>query len=125
VVILLTDGSNNVGSISPMTAATIAKKFGIRIYTIGLGKETGDSMGAIDYKTLQNIAVSTDGEFYRAQSQSELSRIYQDIDQLEKTKLSMKSYSHLYEAYMPFAWAALLFFSLELFICLLVFRRLP
>ncbi|WP_449032288.1 vWA domain-containing protein, partial [Prevotella histicola] len=96
VVILLTDGSNNVGSISPMTAATIAKKFGIRIYTIGLGKETGDSMGAIDYKTLQNIAVSTDGEFYRAQSQSELSRIYQDIDQLEKTKLSMKSYSHLY-----------------------------
>ena len=125
VVILLTDGSNNVGSISPMTAATIAKKFGIRIYTIGLGKETGDSMGAIDYKTLQNIAVSTDGEFYRAQSQSELSRIYQDIDQLEKTKLSMKSYIHLYEAYMPFAWAALLFFSLELFIRLLVFRRLP
>lgn len=125
VVILLTDGSNNVGSISPMTAATIAKKFGIRIYTIGLGKETGDSMGAIDYKTLQNIAVSTDGEFYRAQSQSELSRIYQDIDQLEKTKLSMKSYSHLYEAYMPFAWAALLFFSLELFMRLLVFRRLP
>ena len=52
MVILLTDGSNNVGSISPMTAATIAKKFGIRIYTIGLGKETGDSMGAIDYKTL-------------------------------------------------------------------------
>ena len=95
VVILLTDGSNNVGSISPMTAATIAKKFGIRIYTIGLGKETGDSMGAIDYKTLQNIAVSTDGEFYRAQSQSELSRIYQDIDQLEKTKLSMKLHASM------------------------------
>ena len=87
VIILLTDGSNNVGSISPMTAASIAKKYGIRIYTIGLGKESEGDLGAIDYKTLQNIAVSTNGEFYRAQSQAELSKIYQDIDKLEKTKL--------------------------------------
>ena len=86
VIILLTDGSNNVGSISPMTAASIAKKYGIRIYTIGLGKESERDLGAIDYKTLQNIAVSTNGEFYRAQSQAELSKIYQDIDKLEKTK---------------------------------------
>ena len=83
VIILLTDGSNNVGSISPMTAASIAKKYGIRIYTIGLGKESEGDLGAIDYKTLQNIAVSTNGEFYRAQSQAELSKIYQDIDKLE------------------------------------------
>ena len=82
VIILLTDGSNNVGSISPMTAASIAKKYGIRIYTIGLGKESEGDLGAIDYKTLQNIAVSTNGEFYRAQSQAELSKIYQDIDKL-------------------------------------------
>ena len=75
VIILLTDGSNNVGSISPMTAASIAKKYGIRIYTIGLGKESEGDLGAIDYKTLQNIAVSTNGEFYRAQSQAELSKI--------------------------------------------------
>lgn len=66
VVILLTDGSNNVGSISPMTAATIAKKFGIRVYTIGLGRETGEDIGAIDYKTLQDIAVLTNGEIGRA-----------------------------------------------------------
>ena len=125
VIILLTDGSNNVGSISPMTAASIAKKYGIRIYTIGLGKESEGDLGAIDYKTLQNIAVSTNGEFYRAQSQAELSKIYQDIDKLEKTKLRVKAYSHLHEAYMPFAWLALFLFCLDLLLHLTVFRRLP
>lgn len=125
VIILLTDGSNNVGSISPMTAASIAKKYGIRIYTIGLGKESEGDLGAIDYKTLQNIAVSTNGEFYRAQSQAELSKIYQDIDKLEKTKLRVKAYSHLHEAYMPFAWLALFIFCLDLLLRLMVFRRLP
>lgn len=125
VIILLTDGSNNVGSISPMTAASIAKKYGIRIYTIGLGKESEGDLGAIDYKTLQNIAVSTNGEFYRAQSQAELSKIYQDIDKLEKTKLRVKAYSHLHEAYMPFAWLALFLFCLDLLLRLKVFRRLP
>lgn len=125
VIILLTDGSNNVGSISPMTAASIAKKYGIRIYTIGLGKESEGDLGAIDYKTLQNIAVSTNGEFYRAQSQAELSKIYQDIDKLEKTKLRVKAYSHLHEAYIPFAWLALFFFCLDLLLRLTVFRRLP
>ena len=125
VIILLTDGSNNVGSISPMTAASIAKKYGIRIYTIGLGKESEGDLGAIDYKTLQNIAVSTNGEFYRAQSQAELSKIYQDIDKLEKTQLRVKAYSHLHEAYMPFAWLALFLFCLDLLLRLTVFRRLP
>ena len=125
VIILLTDGSNNVGSISPMTAASIAKKYGIRIYTIGLGKESEGDLGAIDYKTLQNIAVSTNGEFYRAQSQAELSKIYQDIDKLEKTKLRVKAYSHLHEAYMPFAWLVLFLFCLDLLLRLTVFRRLP
>ena len=125
VIILLTDGSNNVGSISPMTAASIAKKYGIRIYTIGLGKGSEGDLGAIDYKTLQNIAVSTNGEFYRAQSQAELSKIYQDIDKLEKTKLRVKAYSHLHEAYMPFAWLALFLFCLDLLLRLTVFRRLP
>ncbi len=125
VIILLTDGSNNIGSISPMTAAEIARKFGIRVYTIGLGKETRDALGAIDYKTLQDIAMSTNGEFYRAQSQDELSRIYKDIDQLEKTKLSVKSYGRLHEAYMFFAWLALIFFCMELLLKMTIFRRLP
>lgn len=125
IVILLTDGSNNAGSISPMTAAAIARKFGIRVYTIGFGKETGEEIGAIDYKTLQDIAISTNGEFYRAQSQAELSRIYQDIDKLEKTKMNARSYSHLHEAYIPFAWLALLILCLDLLLRWTVFRRLP
>ena len=102
-----------------------ARKFGIRVYTIGFGKETGEEIGAIDYKTLQDIAVSTNGEFYRAQSQAELSRIYQDIDKLEKTKMNARSYSHLHEAYIPFAWLALLILCLDLLLRWTVFRRLP
>lgn len=125
VIILLTDGSNNAGSISPMTAATIAKKFGIRVYTIGLGREMGDAIGAIDYKTLHDIASTTNGEFYRAQSQEELSRIYKDIDKLEKTKLSVQSYQHLHDAFMPFAWLAFILFMVDLLLSWTVFRRLP
>ena len=90
-----------------------------------LKEKTGEDIGAIDYKTLQDIAVSTHGEFYRAQSQAELSKIYQDIDKLEKTKMKVKSYDHLHEAYMPFAWFALIFFCFELLLRWTVFRRLP
>ena len=125
VIILLTDGSNNVGSISPMTAASIAKKYGIRIYTIGLGKESEGDLGAIDYKTLQNIAVSTNGEFYRAQSQAELSKIYQDIDKLERTKLKQHHYNKYYEAYPSFAWAALGLLLIEILLRLTWLRRIP
>ena len=75
VVILLTDGSNNVGSISPMTAAEIAKKFNIRVYTIGLGTEQNNGYSDIDYTTLRQIANVTNGKFYSAQSQTELSQI--------------------------------------------------
>lgn len=129
VVILLTDGSNNVGDISPLTAAAIAKKFGVRVYTIGLGTDGKDAQGRlvgdIDYKTLQNIAMQTDGEFYRAQSRSELSQIYKDIDKLEKTKLDAKSYGKRYEAYMPFAMLALLVFFVEIVLRITVFKRIP
>ena len=129
VVILLTDGSNNVGDISPLTAAAIAKKFGVRVYTIGLGTDGKDAQGRlvgdIDYKTLQNIAMQTDGEFYRAQSRSELSQIYKDIDKLEKTKLDAKSYGKRYEAYMPFAMLALLVFFVEIVLRVTVFKRIP
>ncbi|GAB6960738.1 VWA domain-containing protein [Prevotella aurantiaca JCM 15754] len=129
VVILLTDGSNNAGNISPLTAAAIAKKFGVRVYTIGLGTDGTDALGRvvgeIDYKTLQNIAMQTDGEFYRAQSRSELSQIYKDIDKLEKTKLDATSYAKRYEAYMPFAMLALLVFFIEIMLRITVFKRIP
>ena len=139
VVILLTDGSNNMGDISPLTAAAIAKKFGIRVYTIGLGTDgmvrypisiNGQNQyiqakGEIDYKTLEGIASATDGIFYRAQSRGELSKIYQDIDKLEKTKIDSKSNRRRYEAYFPFALAALLSLLLEIWLRTTVLRRIP
>lgn len=102
VVILLTDGSNNVGDISPMTAAEIARSLGIRVYTIGVGTNKVAPYpvpvaGGIQYvnipveidtKTLKDIAQTTDGNFYRATNNKELKQIYQDIDKLEKTKMT-------------------------------------
>ncbi|WP_028895952.1 VWA domain-containing protein [Prevotella sp. HUN102] len=130
VVILLTDGSNNKIEISPMTAAEIAKKFGIRVYTIGLGTDKNPNVpnqmvGEIDYKTLQDIARTTNGEFYRAQSRQELSQIYKDIDKLEKAKISGGSFGRRYEAYMPFALLALFSFLMEIVFRIAVFKRIP
>ncbi|MBQ8656659.1 MAG: VWA domain-containing protein [Prevotella sp.] len=139
VVILLTDGSNNMGDISPMTAAEIAKSFGIRVYTIGVGT-TGTARyplqvgGGVQYvnlpveidtETLNAIAAATDGTFYRATSTKELRNIYQEIDQLEKTKLNVKQYSKRYEAYQPFALAAIITLLLEILFRITIFRRIP
>jgi Ca-activated chloride channel family protein len=137
VVILLTDGSNNMGDISPMTAAQIAKSLGIRVYTIGVGT-TGVApypmpvAGGIQYvnmpveidtKTLEGIAATSEGNFYRATNNKELIQIYKDIDQLEKTRQNVKKYSKRYEAYQPFAIAALLIMLLEALLRLTVFRK--
>ena len=139
VVILLTDGSNNRGEISPMTAAQIAKSLGIRVYTIGVGTNrvarypmavggTTQYINVpveIDTKTLSDIARTTDGHFYRATNTQELKQIYHDIDQLEKTKFDVKKYSKRNDAYQPFALAALLALLLELLLRLTLLRRLP
>jgi Ca-activated chloride channel family protein len=139
VVILLTDGSNNRGDISPLTAAEIAKSMGIRVYTIGVGTNgtarypmsvAGGTQYVnmpveIDTKTLSDIARATDGDFYRATNNNELERIYQQIDQLEKSKLNVKRYSRRYEAYQPFALAAVICILLELLLRSTLFRKLP
>ena len=139
VVILLTDGSNNRGDISPMTAAEIAKSLGIRVYTIGVGtnKVAPYPMPVaggvqyvnipveIDSKTLSEIAAATDADFYRATNNKELQNIYKEIDKLEKSKLSVKTYSKRYEAYQPFAIAAVLLLLLEILLRITVFRKLP
>ena len=139
VVILLTDGSNNRGEISPMTAAQIAKSLGIRVYTIGVGTNrvarypmavggTTQYINVpveIDTKTLSDIARTTDGHFYRATNTQELKQIYHDIDQLEKTKFDVKKYSKRNDAYQPFALAALLALLLEMLLRLTLLRRLP
>ena len=139
VVILLTDGSNNRGDLSPMTAAEIAKSLGIRVYTIGVGtnKVAPYPMpvaGGIQYinipveidtKMLNDIAAATDGNFYRATNNKELQQIYKDIDKLEKSKLNVKKYSKRYEAYQPYAIAAVILLLLEILLRITVFRRLP
>ena len=139
VVILLTDGSNNRGDLSPMTAAEIAKSFGIRVYTIGVGtnKVAPYPMPVaggvqyvnipveIDTKMLSDIAAATDGDFYRATNNKELQQIYKEIDKLEKSKLNVKKYSKRYEAYQPYAIAAAILLLLEILLRITVFRRLP
>jgi Ca-activated chloride channel family protein len=139
VVILLTDGSNNRGDLSPLTAAEIAKSFGIRVYTIGVGTNkvapypmsVGGSVQyvnvpvEIDTKMLSEIAAATDGEFYRATNNRELARIYHEIDKLEKSKLNVKQFSKRYEAYQPYAIAAMLLLLLEILLRITIFRKLP
>ena len=139
VVILLTDGSNNMGDISPLTAANIAKSFGIRVYTIAIGSKTmapypmqvgGTTQyvnlrADVDVETLGEIASTAGGHFYRATNTAELKKIYEDIDKLEKTKMDVKKFSKRYDAYQPFALAAFVSMLLEVLLRLVVFRRIP
>ena len=139
VVILLTDGSNNRGDLSPMTSAEIAKSLGIRVYTIGVGSNgtaryplgVGGSIQyvnipvEIDTKTLTDIARTTNGKFYRAKNAEELRQIYKEIDKLEKSKIEVQRYSRRYEAYQKYALAALLALMLEILLRITIFRRIP
>lgn len=136
VIILLTDGVNNSGNISPLTAAEIAKKENVRIYTIGIGSSgmapfplpTGGTAMMpveIDEETMRSISSQTGGLYFRAHKNAELDEIYNEIDKLERTKFSVKHYSKRNELYMPFALAAFVVFVLELVLRLLVLKRLP
>lgn len=139
VVILLTDGSNNMGDISPMTAAEIARSLGIRVYTIGVGTNKVAPYPVpvaggvqyvnipveIDTKTLKDIAQTTDGNFYRATNNKELKQIYQDIDKLEKTKMHVKHFAKRYEVYQPFIIAAFLILLMEILLRITWLRKIP
>ncbi len=112
IVILLTDGVNNKGYIDPQTAADIAQEFGIKIYTIGIGK--GGFFGnSIDEKLLNEIAKQTGGKYFRARSEQALSDIYEYIDQLEKTEINVNSFKRYSEEYRNFFFWGLLFLALE------------
>lgn len=136
VIILLTDGVNNSGNISPLTASEIAKKYGIRIYTIGIGKNgmapyplpTGGTVMLpveIDEQTMTKISNETGGQYFRAQKNAELDAIYQDIDKMERTKFNVKQMSRRGELFQPFAIAALLVFIVEVLLRTVVLKRLP
>ncbi len=140
VIILLTDGANNTGEISPLMATDMAKNMGIRIYTILLGSNgkvnvpiaqlpngevyTQQIDDTTDPSTLKQIANETGGIFYQATSRSSLKQVYDDIDKLEKTKLKVSQHSRHYEAYQPFALAAILVLLLEILLRTTWFKRI-
>ncbi|MDO4159964.1 MAG: VWA domain-containing protein [Prevotellaceae bacterium] len=139
VVILLTDGTNNRGDISPLMAANIAKSLGVRIYTIAVGSknvapypmivagkvEYVNRRSDFDTETLREIATISNGQFYRASNTAELKKIYNDIDKLEKTKMDVKKFTKRYDVYQPFAIAAIIVLLLEILLRMTVFRRIP
>jgi Ca-activated chloride channel family protein len=136
VIILLTDGSNNSGEISPEAAAEIAKEFGVRIYTIGVGtnNETapfpygGEIINVpveIDEATLMNIAKITNGRYFRATSKESLGEVYSEIDKLERTILHAKQFNAYNEEYSIFALIALLTMILEVVLRNTLLRKIP
>lgn len=139
VVILLTDGTNNSGTIAPVTAAEIAASFGIRVYTIGvgtmgealypiqtyLGVEYVSMPVEIDEVSLKQIASATGGQYFRATDNNSLHKIYEEIDQLEKVKLKVESFTQKEELFPPYLWAALILLFAALLLCSTLFRRMP
>lgn len=140
VVILMTDGINEGGVIAPETALAIAKMYGVRVYTIGVGSDGDvfvpitDELGnvisrqklkvAIDEVLLQKIADETGGKYYRATDNASLSKIYEAIDQLEKSKIEGGTFTHYKECYRPFLFVALLLLMLHVIASMTVFRSL-
>lgn len=138
-IILLTDGSNNTGVVAPLTAASVAKELGVRIYTIGVGTNgTAPSpvMGpfglefqpqkvVIDEPTLQQIADETGGRYFRATGDKVLEEVFAEIDQLEKSRMDVKHFSHTEDDYMPLAWIAFALVCIELLLRYTVLRRIP
>ncbi len=134
ILILLTDGQNTSGNISPLTSAALAQEFGIKIYTIGIGKNGEvpfpyrgrviNQVMTMDEDTLIKIAESTGGQYFRAESTEDLTRIYNHIDQLEKYKIEVKQHHTYKDVFEPFMWLAFLFFLLEILLGNTLFFRI-
>ena len=139
VIILLTDGVNNSGDITPITAAEIAETFGVRVYTIGVGSHgmapypTQTAFGIryqnmkveIDEEILQQIAEDTGGAYFRATDNEKLRSIYNKIDQLEKSKIEVKEYRKKHEEFFWFVLTAGLLIVLEFVLRKTVLRSIP
>ncbi len=139
VIILLTDGVNNRGEIAPITAAEIAKTFGIRVYTIGVGSQgmapyPVNTPYGIQYRNmkveiyeevLQEVASITDGKYFRATNNRKLKEIYEEIDRLEKSKIDVREISRREEEYLNFAMIGLILILVEGLLRSTVLRSLP
>ena len=134
LIILLTDGSNTAGKLNPLAAADAAKALGVRIYTIGIGSngpvpiktEHGYSQVVleIDEKTLKSIAEKTSGRYFLASATEDLRKVYETIDQLEKSEVKVNVFHNYEEQYAGWVGAALLFLALELLAGFTRLRRL-
>lgn len=139
-IILLTDGSNNAGNVAPLTAAEIARKYGIKIYTIGIGTNgtalypQQDYFGKIEYvpqevvideETLKEIASTTGGKYFRATGNNVLEDVFEQIDQLEKTAMNIRNFSHTEDNYMIWAWIAFGCLVLQLLMRYTILRTIP
>jgi len=139
VIILLTDGVNNMGSIDPLTAAGIAQTFGIRVYTIGVGTvgvapypvqtpfgiQYQNMPVEIDEALLQKIADQTNGKYFRATDNRTLKSIYDEIDRMEKTKIEVTQFRRHKEEFYSAAMVAGFFLLLEVFLSQTVLRKTP
>lgn len=139
VIILLSDGENNRGQIAPLTAAEIARTFGVRVYTVGVGsvgtapfpiqtvfgQQVQNMEVRIDEEMLQEIADITGGRYFRATDRTALERIYREIDEMEKHKIEVQEYTRHSEEFLPFALLALLFLLAEIVLRNTILRTLP
>ena len=137
---VVTDGSNNTGNVAPLTAAEIARQLGIKVYTIGIGRNgmapypAEDEFGrmsfvnmpvVIDEATLKQIASLTGGKYFRATDNNVLAQVFEEIDKLEKTELDVRNFSHTEDNYLPWAVLALLLIVVELVCRQTIVRTLP
>lgn len=139
IIILVTDGVNNSGEVDPISAAEMAKAFGIRVYTIGVGTRgqapypVRTPFGIryqmvpveIDEAVLQKISEITDGQYFRATNNRALKEIYDKIDKLEKTKIEITSYKNASERYHSWLWGGLILLLVELGLSRTILRKLP
>lgn len=136
-IILLTDGTNNAGDVAPLTAASIARQKGIRIYSIGVGTNgtisVTDPYGfstttmetKIDEGTLKSIAETTGGKYFRATDSRMLRQVFDEIDSLEKSKINVNNFTQTEENFMPWILVALCALCLQLLIRYTLLRRIP
>lgn len=141
VVILLTDGVNNAGYVKPITAAEIAKQFGVKVYTIGVGQEgtaispisrrsdgsfvMGMARVEIDEDLLRQISKMTGGQYFRATTARSLEKIYDEIDRMEKTEIDVTTVKRYSEEFYRFVWLALIFVLLEILLRYTVLKSIP
>lgn len=141
VIILLTDGSNNAGDVAPRDASSVAKAMGVRLYTIGVGSQgevdmqvgvdpfgnpiTQKVKADIDEDVLKAMAQMTGGRYFRATNKSKLADIFDEIDQMEKTKMNIREFSRKEEEFLPFVLAAIVLLLLHVLIKNSILRNIP